>query len=136
MKNIIVSTVLASSIFLGGCGLFHSNSPSNGTAKEVINAMAMATGILDSVCAVTAKELGDADLAAKCADAYTRTRDKLQAAQLALANEDKSFVCSVKIAYSALQDFADVVRVRTGKVPEAVTVALAIAHGIGDQCTE
>lgn len=136
MRKVWFLGAIALSLNSFGCSMFHANSPSNTTAKEVISTLSAGAAVLDGVCAITAANLKDPQLAQDCGDAYDRTRVKLAAAQVALDNGDKSFVCAVKLSTSALQDFADIYRNKVGSVPEAVTVALAVGGAVGSQCKE
>lgn len=128
--------IFVSSISLtAGCGLFKAGTAENTTAKTVVSTMVAAVSVLDAVCAQTAIDIHDAQLAQDCADAYTRTRDKLVAVQTALENNDQSFVCAVKVCESALEDFADIYKARSGKeLPQAVIVAESIGRAFGAQC--
>ena len=135
-KRIFLSTILASSVFVSGCGMFQSNTPSNDGAKIVVSSLVVATSVLDAACAQAASETHDAQLAHDCAEAYTKTRDSLVALQTALDNNDKSFVCVVKASEIALEAFADVYQAKAGALPESVMIAESIARSFGAACKE
>lgn len=122
-------------LVVSGCGLFQANSPSNQSAKDVLATMATAVSVLDNACAVYAMNTSDGKLARDCAVAYNNARDKLATAEKALSDNTQSFVCSVKLAESVLEDFANVYKAKAGKLPDAVVVAESIGRAVGSQCT-
>lgn len=130
----IFSGIFLSTLTLAGCGLFKANSPENTTAKEVVTTLTVAVSILDSVCSQYAVETKDLNLAQDCAAAYNSAREKLLAAQSALENNDKSFVCTVKLCESALEDFANVYKAKSGELPPAVIIAESLGRTFGAQC--
>lgn len=133
-KRIFVSTILAASVFVVGCN--QANAPSLDGAKVVLSGMVTAVAILDSVCAQTAAETKDLQLAKDCATAYDQTRAALTKAQVALDNNDKSFVCAVALAEQALEGFAQVYEAKSGPLPESVLIAESLGRAFGAQCVK
>lgn len=135
-NRFIFSGILIGSLTLSGCGLFDAKSPANESGRTVLTVMESAVMVADTVCAGYALEKEDEQLALDCADAYNRAKEKLSAAEKMLNDKDSQLVCGVKLATSALQDFADILHARTGSVPDAVKYALMIGRGFSVQCKD
>lgn len=137
IKSIIsaITVALFFSSLVSGCAIFQSHTTQNATGQEVVKAFETSLSVLDSACIVYANETNNAQMLADCSSAYASTKTKIIDLETALNNNSETFVCTVAIAESSLEDFAHVYTSKGNPLPVAVLAAESIGQVVGASCS-
>ncbi|WP_394844031.1 hypothetical protein LZC95_44130 [Pendulispora brunnea] len=124
---------------LGACAPARgANAPDRQNARAAILTVAKAVSIADEVCATTAKNRSNAQLAKTCKDAYDVARPALLAAESGVDawenGQRHDVACSAINAANALRNMGEALSGAGVALPAVLTDALLLSRGLGEVC--